>query len=318
MERITYRRELNAPGKLAGIDFSNPKLEPSIRVLVNNLRQEVRSFSPPEGVEVKHRTVPVADGETVECFLLEPQGCRNKLPAMLYCHGGGFFLPIQPMMMELAAQYARELQIRVFVPEYRVLPDHPNPYPFRDCLGVWNWMTEQENVDRDKLLLYGESAGATLAAGISLWQRDHGGCQARGQMLIYPVLDNRCSRYLSMRKYMDAAWSLRSNLAMWQKYLKNGEQGLKEYVVPMRAASVEDLPPTYIEAQQFDILHDEAETFAQWLRDAGVCVAFENIEGSYHGFDADTSNEFVQSVVRQRIRMMKSMLSNETKGMTIP
>lgn len=236
---------------------------------------------------------------------------KEAVPGMLYCHGGGFFLPTQPMMVKLAAQYARELGIRVFLPEYRILPDYPNPVPFQDCLSVWNWIQSngtELNTDVEKLLLYGESAGGTLAAGLALWQRENLGHKAVGQMLIYPALDNRFSRYSSMRQYSEAAWPLKNNLIMWKQYLKNGAGEREDYIIPMKAQDVSNLPPAYVEVQQFDILHDEAAAYAQRLQNAGVPTRLSEIEGSYHGFDADTENPFVQSVVRQRIRAMVEML----------
>jgi hypothetical protein len=38
-------------------------------------------------------------------------------------------------------------------------------------------------------------------------------------------------------------------------------------------------------------------------------VVLNLVEGSYHGFDADTENEFVQSIVSKRIDVMQTMLA---------
>lgn len=227
-----------------------------------------------------------------------------ELPTMLYCHGGGFFLPIQPMMMELAAEFARELGIRVILPEYRILPEYPSPYPFRDCLSIL-----KEILERDvPYLLYGESVGGTLAAGLALWARDQKALPAKGQCLIYPALDNRCSRYASMRLYAEAAWPLKNNLTMWREYLKNEKDGLDAYLIPMTASNVTGLPRAYIEAQQIDTLRDEAIAYARKLKEAENPVTLKIIEGSYHGFDADTRNPFVRKVVEERMKQMCEML----------
>ena len=157
-------------------------------------------------------------------------------------------------------------------------------------------------------LLYGESAGGTLAAGLALWARDHGIRAANGQCLVYPVMDNRCSRYASMRLYSDAAWPLKNNLTMWREYLKNGKDGLDDYLVPMTAPDVSNLPKAYIEPQQIDTLRDEAIAYANRLQNAGKKVSLRSVEGSYHGFDADWEYAFVQDVVRGRITQMREML----------
>ena len=209
------------------------------------------------------------------------------------------------MMISLAAKFAQELQICVYLPEYRILPEYPSPYPFRDCLSILQWM---QNRGDTRYLLYGESAGGTLAAGLALYTKEYGGIPARGQVLVYPVLDNRCSRYPSMRLYSEAAWPLRNNLAMWREYLKNGSDGLEGCLVPMKADDVSNLPPAYIEPQQIDTLRDESIAYANRLKSAGVEVTLNIVAGSYHGFDVDTENEFVQRVVRKRIDTMRTML----------
>lgn len=308
MAHYPYSPALNAPGNWTCIDFADPKLAPAVRQLVRGIGAEVAAFAPPAGVALRREQAAVWDGEIIDCYILEPEGGCPKLPTMLYCHGGGFFLPIQPMMMHLAAQYVRELGVRVCLPEYRILPDHPNPYPFRDCLSI----LEKIQAQNVPYLLYGESAGAALAAGLALWARDHGTQPALGQCLVYPVMDNRCSRYPSMRLYCEAAWPLRSNLSMWREYLKNGKDGLDDYLIPVASPDVSNLPDTYVEPQEIDTLRDEAIAFAKRLEDAGCRVALNVIPGSYHGFDADTDNPFVQSIVRQRIAVMQKMLDQSS------
>lgn len=305
MARYPYSPALKAPGKWTSIDFSDPRLAPAIHMMVQGIRADVSAFTPPAGVKLSTQQIKSWDGEPINCYVFEPEGGSDVLPAMLYCHGGGFFLPIQPLMMALSAQYALELGIKVYLPEYRILPDHPNPYPFRDCLSVLEKILEPDV----PYLLCGESAGGTLAAGLALYARDKGLKRAEGQCIMYPVMDNRCSRYASMRLYSEAAWPLRNNLTMWREYMKNGKDGLDDYLVPMTAPNVADLPPAYIEPQQIDTLRDEAIAYANRLELAGNDVFLNVIEGSYHGFDADWENPFVQKVVKQRIARMREMLN---------
>ena len=76
----------------------------------------------------------------------------------------------------------------------------------------------------------------------------------------------------------------------------------------MTAPDVSALPPAYVEPQQIDILRDEGIAYAKRLEDAGNRVTLNIVEGSYHGFDADTQNPFVQKVVQKRIEQMRKML----------
>lgn len=310
MAGYQYRPELKQPKTLGGIDFGNPVLAPMVRMVVQNLCRATRAWTPPKGISFRAVSVPSKDGECIECFVVEPKD-DSPLPGMLYCHGGGFFLPLQTAALELAAVYAKKLCVRVFLPEYRLLPEHPYPVPFEDCRAVWNEMAAQ--ADRHHLngrtLLYGESAGGALAAGLVQQLRDEGEPSPCGQVLVYPALDNRSEKYPSTERYSGAVWTKRANTQMWSGYLKNGFRGPEGYAVPLRGTDFMGLPPAYIEPQEIDLLREEGAAYGERLRKAGIPVKMNMIEGSYHGFDADVENPFVQAVLEQRVRAMADMLA---------
>lgn len=311
MPQYPYRPELKKPGTLGGIDFGSPALAPMVRMVVQNLRRAVRTWTPPEGIVFRTLRIRSWDGEAVECFVVEPDR-DETLPGMLYCHGGGFFLPLEAPALELAAMYAQKLRVRVFLPEYRLLPEYPYPVPLQDCLAVWEEMNAQGDEHRlnCRLLVYGESAGGALAAGLVQLLRDEGRPPPRGQILVYPALDDRSERYPSVERYSGAVWTKRANTQMWSGYLKNGFQGPEGHAVPLRASDFSNLPPTYIEPQGIDLLRDEGAAYGERLREAGVSADVNIIEGSYHGFDADVGNPFVRSVIDQRVRVMAGMLAD--------
>ena len=311
MPQYPYRPELKQPKTLGGIDFGNPALAPMIRMVVQNLRRAARAWTPQAGVAFHTLSILSWDGVAVECFVVEPD-TNELLPGMLYCHGGGFFLPLEASSLELAAVYAKKLGVRVFLPDYRLLPDHPYPYPLRDCLAVWEEITAHTDGHRldGRLLLYGESAGGALAVGLAQLLRDWGGEQPLGQVLIYPALDDRSERYPSVEQYSGVVWTKRANRQMWNGYLKNGFQGSEGHAVPLRASDFSNLPPAYIEPQGIDLLRDEGAAYGERLREAGVPVKVNVIEGSYHGFDADVGNPFVQNILERRVHAMAELLTD--------
>ncbi|MCI9549076.1 MAG: alpha/beta hydrolase [Oscillospiraceae bacterium] len=311
MPQYPYRLELKQPRTLGGIDFGNPALTPMVRMVVQNLRRATRAWTPPESISFRAVSVFSKDGESVECFVVEPED-DSPLPGMLYCHGGGFYLPLETPALELAAVYAQKLRVRVFLPEYRLLPEHPYPIPLQDCRTVWTAMGERGtefHLD-GRALLYGESAGGALAAGLAQQLRDEGKPIPCGQVLIYPALDDRSEKYPSVERYSGAVWTKRANSQMWSGYLKNGFQGPEGHAVPLRAGDFSRLSPAYVEPQGIDLLRDEGAAYGERLREAGVPVKVNIIEGSYHGFDADVENPFVQTVLEQRIRAMADMLAD--------
>ena len=314
MPHFAYRAELKGPGPLDKVDFSNPALAPLIRMTAANLQREAREWAaaPPPGVQVRRQEIPVPGAPDLLCYVVEPREERSPV-GLLYCHGGAFFLPVQAAALRLAARYAAVLGARVVLPEYRLLPDFRAPTAFWDCLAAWAALNEGRFGPVGTTLLYGESAGGALAAGAALYARDHGLPRPGGISLIYPVLDDLRGSYPSRCSCDGAAWTLRSERFMWQAYLPDPAalRKLETYLVPMRATDVGGLPSVYIEPQEFDILRDEALAFAQRLEEAGVPVSRNLIQGSYHGFDADTHNPFVRRVITQRLEALRLMLDNK-------
>lgn len=311
MAGYQYRPELKQPKPLGGIDFGNPALAPMVRMVTQNLRQAARAWAPSDGVTVRVLSILSTDGTAVECFVVEAE-TDKPLPGLLYCHGGGFFLPLEVPALELAAVYAKKLSVRVFLPKYHLLPEHPYPVPLQDCRAVWDEMSAQAARHRldGRVLLYGESAGGALAAGLAQQLRDEGAPSPCGQVLVYPALDDRSERYPSAEAYSGAVWTKQANARMWSCYLKNGFRGPEGYAVPLRGGDFSGLPPAYIEPQGIDLLRDEGVAYGERLREAGVPAQVNIIEGSYHGFDTDIENPFVQTVLEQRVRAMADMLGD--------
>lgn len=303
MADYPYSPELKTPGKTVDFDLSRPGTLMMLRLLVKTHQKQTDSFAPPEGIRLSREKL----GD-VPCFVIEPEE-GGELPEMLYCHGGAFYLPTQVSSLALACVYASALQMRVVIPEYRLVPEYPAPAAFEDCLTVWQALSESA----EKLLLYGESAGGALAAGLALYVRDQGLKRPCGQVLVYPVLDNRPEQYPSMTSYAEAAWTNCSNASMWEAYLKTAGENWLPYLIPMQTENLQDLPETYIEPQQIDVLCDEAVAYGNRLEQAEVSVEVNLIAGSYHGYDNDLISGLVQRVLRHRTEVMSGMLNKEVK-----
>ena len=217
--------------------------------------------------------------------------------------------PIQKTMMNNSSLYAQNTGVKVFLPEYRLSLDSPCNTTLEDCYSMLKYVFENAEalkVDKNRVFVYGDSAGGCLAAGVALLNRDRDCFPLCAQMLIYPVCDNESWKYESMEKYKDAFWSKNSNEQMWRLYLG---RGVKEeaYVVPMKN-ELHDLPPAYIEPQQFDTLRDEAIAYANKLKNAGVSVEMNLVSGSYHGFDADLKSPLVKRVFQKRYEVIRKFI----------
>lgn len=221
MKKYSYNPELAGPG--LGVDISNDSPVMRLYVRWNKLVNQTLSnaWKAPERVKKERISIPVRDGAKISGWLLEPEGNDKRLPAMLYCHGGAFFMPILPSSLAVAAHYVRELGCRVVMPEYRLTPKHRYPIPLDDCCDTLAYMVREASsykLDMNRLMIYGESAGGCLAAEVTHCCRDEALARPVGQMLIYPVTDSS-QDYSSLTEYQFAPWSRLANLNMWKLYL---------------------------------------------------------------------------------------------------
>ena len=121
--------------------------------------------------KVSKRTLTIRghNGLDFHTDVFEPRNVQEKLPALVFIHGGAFSYRAASYHITLAAVYAVKAGCRVFFPDYHLLPDHPWPAAWHDCLALYRYISENADVlgiDPWKIGLTGDSAGAFLAASI--------------------------------------------------------------------------------------------------------------------------------------------------------
>jgi acetyl esterase len=69
----------------------------------------------------------------------------------------------------------------------------------------------------------------------------------------------------------------------WDHYLRSDIDGQHPYASPMKAQSLEGLPPATVVTCGFDPLRDEGAAYARRLEDEGVDVTHHHYEDAIHG-----------------------------------
>ncbi|MCF6275850.1 MAG: alpha/beta hydrolase, partial [Robiginitomaculum sp.] len=89
-----------------------------------------------------------------------PKSGDSKITA-LYLHGGGY-----AFSSEISANFAKTLasllNVKLFMPDYRLTPEHPHPAQIEDALTAYKFLIKK-GVDPCKLIVIGDSAGGHLA-----------------------------------------------------------------------------------------------------------------------------------------------------------
>ena len=91
--------------------------------------------------------------------------------AMIYFRGGGAVLINAKNHMPQACKLAVDCDMTVFNIDYRNAPEAKSPCGIMDCYSAVKYIHtnyDEFNIDPNFIGLYGESAGAYMAAGVSM------------------------------------------------------------------------------------------------------------------------------------------------------
>jgi acetyl esterase/lipase len=276
----------SGPRGLAGIDDVAERR----RVFAEMMAQAVTEEPPDDGVETDDRHVPGAAGAPKVLVRVYRPASPRPLPAVVYIHGGGMVIGSIETEDLIARMLARELPCVTVSVEYRLAPETRHPGPVEDCYAALKWLEESADglgVDRDRIAVYGGSAGGNLAAGVALLARDRGGPRLAYQMLLYPMLDDRADTRSCAEINDIGIWDGWAHREGFEALLGEAARtdGVDHYAAPARARDLSGLPSTYIDVGELDALRDESVTYALALMRAGVRTELHVFPGAYHGWE---------------------------------
>ncbi len=212
------------------------------------------------------------------------------VPGVVFYHGGGWTLGTLDSADGICRAIARRDDCAVVSVDYRLAPEHPFPAPLDDAAAAFSWtasVADRLGVDPHRLSVGGTSAGGNLATAVALRARDDLPDESlptpAGQLLLYPILDPAMDTD-SYREQADGPFLTADAMAwFWSNYLASPVQRANPYAAPV-LADPSGLPPATVVAAGHDPLRDEALSYADRLRDAGVPVDLVHEPALAHGF----------------------------------
>jgi acetyl esterase len=209
-------------------------------------------------------------------------------PAVVFFHGSGFVM----LDLDTHDDICRRLCVgsnRVVVSvDYRLAPEYPFPAAPEDCLSAVLQVIEQAtklNIDKSRIALAGDSAGACLAA-VTAWRLSQSHPQlVQALLLFYPVTDAPDPYRESYQKFGQGfGLSVDGMQWFWNQYMCNYNDHQHPHAAPLRAPNLQDMPRTYIVTAGYDVLRDEGKAYAERLKEAGAEVSYVCCETLNHGF----------------------------------
>ncbi|WP_018548464.1 alpha/beta hydrolase [Streptomyces sp. LaPpAH-108] len=285
----------------------DPELEAVLAVLADEIPPTLTSEMIPElrrampkdvtdetldasGLTRRDVTVPGYLGDEITVSVIARRDHQGRGPGIYHTHGGGMVAGDRFSGLSQALPWVVEHDAVLVTVEYRLAPEHPDPYPVEDCYAGLLWTAAHARdlgMDPDRLIIAGQSAGGGLAAGVALLARDRRGPALTGQVLSYPMLDDR-DRTVSSAQFDGAGvWDRGSNVMGWTALLgeRRGTDDVSVYAAPARASDLTGLPPAFIDCGSAEVFRDEDVAYATALWHAGVQAELHVWPGGFHGFD---------------------------------
>jgi len=276
--------------------------------------QELDDTLRARGLERRTVTIPGHDGDPIALGIIQRAGRTGIAPCFFTIHGGGMMFGHYLGNLDSYDGWLLTHDVVLITIDYRLAPEHPDPYPIEDCYAGLVWTAENADslgIDADRLVLVGQSAGGGLAAGTALLARDRNGPAILAQILISPMLDDSDST-VSTRQIDGIGVADRAMSRFgWDAYLgtRRGGSDVSIYAAPARATDLTSLPQTYIDCASAEVFRDETVAYASRLWEAGVQAELHVWPGGFHGFtsmlpDADLSRTAVHALAGWTARLL--------------
>lgn len=258
-----------------GLNSYNEALEPEVGKNIKGLISE-------------ERYIPSKNGDhDIRIRIFRPD-TSEKLPAMLYLHGGGYMAGVPEIALKGIKAYIKTRPCVVVAPDYRKSLHNPFPAGFNDAYDTLLWMKENAeslNIKASHFMVVGLSAGGGLTAAVTLKACDTGDVAIAFQMPVYPMLDYRQETESAKNMKGAAAWSTESNAFAWKLYLRDVKGAVPVYASPALATNFSHLPPTITFVGELEPFRDETIRYVKELEKANVPVKFKFFEGAFHAFE---------------------------------
>lgn len=240
---------------------------------------------------------PMPDGVVTQQHWIERDGRRVRLRSfrvptdslqrgMVYLHGGAFMQGSPETHWDITARLAARTGRAVFSVDYAKAPEHPFPAAVDDVRAVVRWLFDEAGalgLDRERIAIGGDSAGANLSAAMTLAFRGTD-CRLERQLLVYPCCDFDTTRPSYFQNPDGPIVTTASMPAVNAMYCPDPAMQRNPLAAPLLAESHAGLPPAYVAVAEHDPLRDSGLVYAEALQHAGVPLVLDHGPGLIHGY----------------------------------
>lgn len=191
----------------------------------------------------------------------------NPSRILIHLHGGAFVFGSVASYRQRVRRLSYRCNAEVFVPNYRLAPEHPFPAALDDALTTYQYVRALR--PRTPIFITGDSAGGGLALSLVVRLRELGEPMPQGVVMLSPWTDLSMSGGSIERNRGSDLWLSRAHLERWARYYV-GDADPRSPLLSPAFADLHALPPLLILAGEHEVLLDDAVRVAHRALRAGT------------------------------------------------
>ena len=235
-----------------------------------------RTLLVPRGVRFARRDI---GGVPTEIVCAAGKSRDTSGGAVLYLHGGAFIIGSPASHRTITGRLAKLTGATLFVPDYRLAPEHPFPAALEDAVACYRAILERGYAPQH-IAVAGDSAGGGLALSLCLRLGMDGLEQPGCAALISPWADLTQTQLAPIANdpLLRKDW-----LSVGAAAYLGGRSAEHPLVSPLYAG-LHGLPRTLIHSASEEILRNDSRRLTAALRRAGVLVTHREYPRMWHDF----------------------------------
>lgn len=256
------------------------------------------------------------DGISVSITIVKPKGSKEKLPVLMYFHGGGWILGNEFTHDRLVRELAVGGNVAVVFVNYTPSPEAVFPVANEESYAATKWIKENGKslgLNTDKIGVAGDSVGGNMAIAVTLMAKQRKGPKIDFQLLFYPVTDDNYNT-TSYQQFANGHFlTLNAMIWFWDAYAPDKSVRQQITATPLNATleELKGLPEALVITAENDVLRDEGEAYAKKLNAAGVRVTATRYIGTIHDFvmlNPITNTPAPRAAIKQATDAIKAKL----------
>lgn len=301
-KKYIYNKDLRA------FSFLNPPvILPALPVMQFFMKGFYLTDFTDKSLVKKRLEIPIDNGGKIKALSYTPVKKTDRLPCIIFYHGGGFVYNAAPHHFALAKNLAKSVGARVIFPDYRLAPAHPFPAAVNDAYSTYTYVRQNAaelGIDESRIVLCGDSAGGNLSAVTCLMAKERNFPQPLGQLLLYPFVDGDRESH-SMKEFTDTPMCNTKAAVKYNKaYIPDGTSEKPHWFSAVDAPDLSGLAEAYIETAEFDCLHDGGVKYYNRLISHGTKASLFETKGTMHGYDIATKSETYALCMKKRTEFL--------------